>query len=158
MNRVALPESQLFYARAIRWCVQFAQTPGRLEQFLRYTLVSAMSLGLDLAVFGALISATVIAPALAGALSNTAGLFLHYFLSVNMVFDRSQTGKTSRQLITEYMLTGLLGFAITASAIFVVTDLVGLPAWAGKGAGVAANFIAIYLVRAGFVFAPAKSG
>ena len=134
----------------------FAQTPGRLEQFLRYTFVSGLSLGLDLAVFALLIWSTATATALAGALSCMAGLILHYFLSVSFVFDSSETGKTQRQLVLEYVLTGAMGFAITASAILVTVDIAGLPAFLGKGFGIGATFVSVYLVRAGYVFAPVK--
>ncbi len=156
MNRVALPESRSFYARAIRWCVDFVQTPGRLEQFLRYTFVSGLSLGLDLAVFAWLIGLTAMAAALAGALSCMAGLILHYYLSVSFVFDSSETNKTHRQLVLEYILTGAMGFAITATAILLTVDIAGLPAFLGKGFGIGATFVSVYLVRAGYVFAPAK--
>jgi len=157
MDRVALPPSQSLSARAIRWCTEFVQTPGRLEQFLRYTLVSGLSLGLDLAVFALLISATAMATAMAGALSCMVGLVLHYFLSVSFVFDASKTTKTHRQLVIEYLATGAMGFAITASAIYLTVDLAGLPAFLGKGFGIAATFVSVYLVRAGYVFAPARN-
>jgi putative flippase GtrA len=156
MDRVALPESRSLLARAIRWCVDFVQTPGRLEQFLRYTFVSGLSLGLDLAVFAAIVSAALMATALAGALSCMVGLVLHYFLSVSFVFDPAETNKTHRQLVLEYLLTGAMGFAITASAIYLTVDLAGLPAFLGKAFGIGATFVSVYLVRAGYVFAPAK--
>ena len=156
MNRVALPASQSFLARAIRWCVDFVQTPGRLEQFLRYTFVSGLSLGLDLAVFALLIWSMVLAPALAGALSCMVGLVLHYFLSVSFVFDAAETNKTHHQLVLEYLLTGAMGFAITATAIWLTVDVAGLPAFIGKAFGIGATFVSVYLVRAGYVFAPAK--
>jgi len=155
MERVALPPSRSHLARAIRWCVDFALTPGRLEQFLRYTFVSGLSLGLDLAVFALLIGWST-ATALAGALSCMVGLILHYFLSVSFVFDPSKTEKTHQQLVIEYAATGAMGFAITASAIFLTVDLIGLPAWAGKAFGIGATFVSVYLVRAGYVFAPTK--
>jgi len=155
MDRIILPESQSLYARAIRWCVEFIETPGRLEQFLRYTFVSLIALALDLAAFAFLISTTSIAVALAGAISCMVGLILHYYLSVNMVFDRSQSRKSDRALIFEYMLTGVIGFAITACAIFITVDIAGLPAFLGKGFGVGANFVCVYLIRAGYVFAAA---
>lgn len=154
MDRVALPESRSFFARAIHWCVEFVLTPGRLEQFLRYTLVSGISLGLDLAVFALLVWATLMMAALAGALSCMAGLIVHYFLSVSFVFDPKETDKTHGQLVLEYVLTGAMGFAITASAIFVAVDLAGLPALLGKAFGIGATFVSVYLVRAGYVFAP----
>ena len=156
MHRVVVPASKTFYARAIRWCVDFVQTPGRLEQFLRYTFVSGLSLGLDLAVFAAMVWTAAIAIALAGAFSCMAGLILHYFLSVSFVFDPSQTDKTHRQLVFEYVLTGAMGFAITAIAIFVSVDVAGLPVFLGKGVGIGATFVSVYLVRAGYVFAPSQ--
>ena len=156
MNDVALPESRSLSARSIRWCVDFIQAPGRLEQFLRYTFVSGLSLGLDLAVFALLIWSTAMAPALAGALSCLAGLILHYCLSVSFVFDSTKTGKSHRQLILEYVFTGIMGIAITASVIFLTVDIAGLPAFLGKGFAVGATFVSVYLVRASFVFAPAK--
>ena len=156
MDRVALPTSNSLSARAIRWCVTFVLTPGRLEQFLRYTFVSGLSLGLDLAVFAALFWSTAMAAALAGALSCMAGLILHYFLSVSFVFDASETNKTQQQLVLEYVLTGAMGFAITASAILICVDLIGLPAIIGKVVGIGATFVSVYLVRAGYVFAPAN--
>lgn len=153
MDRIVLPESQSFYAQAIRWCVEFVQTPGRLEQFLRYTFVSFIALALDLTSFAILISTTSIAAALAGAISTLVGLILHYYLSVNMVFDRSQSKKSERDLIFEYMLTGAVGFAITACAIFITVDFAGFPAFLGKAFGVGATFVCVYIIRAGYVFA-----
>jgi putative flippase GtrA len=153
MDRIVLPESQSFYARAIRWCVEFILTPGRLEQFLRYTFVSFIALALDLTAFAILISTTTVAVALAGAISNMIGLVLHYYLSVSMVFDRSQSNKSERNLILEYMITGAVGFAITAIVILITVDIAGLPAFLGKGFGVGANFVSVYLIRAGYVFA-----
>ena len=142
--------------RVLLWCMEFVSTPGRAAEFGRYTFVSAASLGLDLAVFALLMWAGVMSAALAGALSCMAGLVLHYILSVSFVFDPSVTGKSDRQLLAEYALTGAMGFAITASAIFMVVDVVGLPAWLGKGVGIGATFVSVYIVRAGFVFAPQK--
>ncbi|MCA9228106.1 MAG: GtrA family protein [Planctomycetales bacterium] len=156
MDRVSVPESKSLFARAIHWCVEFVQTPGRLEQFLRYTFVSGISLGLDLVVFAAIVWATAMTPALAGALSCMAGLIVHYFLSVSFVFDPKTTDKTHGQLVLEYMLTGAMGFAITASAIFVAVDIAGLPPFIGKLFGIGATFVSVYLVRAGYVFAPKK--
>ena len=156
MDRVALPDSQSFFARAIRWCVEFVQTPGRLEQFLRYLFVSVVSLGLDLAVFALLIWGTSTAAVPAGVLSAMVGLVLHYALSVSFVFVSAETKKSHRELVLAYALSGGMGFAITAVAIFAVVDIAGFPAFLGKGIAVGASFVSVYLVRAGYVFAPAK--
>ncbi len=136
------------------WGLEFLTTPGRAAEFLRYTAVSGSSLLLDLAAFWALVSLAVMPTSLAGAVSCMVGLVLHYLLSAGYVFDATATGKTNARLVGEYALTGVMGFVITASAIFVCVDLIGLPAWFGKAAGVGATFVSVYLVRAGYVFAP----
>ena len=136
------------------WFKDFLRTPGRSVEFVRYTGVSAASLGLDLAVFALLLSAEVMSAALAGAVSCMVGLVLHYLLSVHFVFDAGATHKSQKRLIIEYGLTGVMGFVITAAAIWITVDGIGLPAGIGKAAGIGATFVSVYLVRAGFVFAP----
>ena len=139
---------------AWRWLWAFARTPGRIWELARYTGVSAAALTLDLGVFFALQEGGWMNPALAGATSCMAGLVLHYLLSVTLVFNPAATGKSQQRLIGEYALTGAMGFAITAGSIFVVIDLLGLPATFGKLVGIGLTFVSVYLVRAGFVFAP----
>jgi len=139
---------------ALQWLVAFAGTPGRAREFGKYTLVSVASLGLDLIVFFAISRWQLMAPALAGAMSCMAGLILHYLLSVHLVFDAKATGKTSRRLVSEYAATGAMGFAITALAIVLTVDFAGLSPTLGKIFGIGLTFISVYLVRAGFVFAP----
>jgi putative flippase GtrA len=136
------------------WLVAFVRTPGRPLEFLRYSAISGLSLGLDIAVFVALTWMAVTGAALAGALSCMAGLVLHYALSVTLVFDAAATGKSHGRLIAEYALTGVMGFVITISAIFFVTDVAGAPAIIGKLVGVGLTFVSVYLVRSGVVFAP----
>jgi len=135
----------------------FLRAPGRLNEFLRYTAVSGISLAIDIAVFALLTSATVTSAALAGALSCMVGLLVHYVLSVMFVFRGAVSGKSGWRLVSEYALTGAMGFIITAGAIVLVSDIGGATAYIGKCFGIAATFISVYLVRAGFVFAPSKA-
>ena len=145
-----------FIDRILLWWLDFLMTPGRAIEFARYTFVSGASLGLDLVVFALLIYAGIFSVAIAGAVSVMAGLVLHYILSVTFVFDPTVTGKSDRQLLIEYALTGAMGFAITATSIFLVVNVLALPAWLGKAVGIGATFVSVYIVRAGFVFAPHK--
>ena len=141
---------------AVDWAVAFVRTPGRALELGRYTIVSGASLALDLTVFFAIAAAAIMSPALAGALSCMAGLVLHYLLSVHVVFDAEATGKSQRRLLTEYALTGAMGFVITASAIYLAVDVAGLAPAIGKLFGIGLTFISVYLVRAGVVFAPRR--
>lgn len=143
--------------RAVQWLLAFARSPGRALQFVRYAGVSAASLALDVAAFAVIQSTAVMSAALAGAVSCMVGLVLHYLLSAHLVFDRAATAKSDRRLMSEYALTGAIGFVITASAILIVTDLAGFSAATGKFAGIGLTFITVYLVRAGYVFAPARA-
>ena len=137
----------------INWLVAFVRTPERLIEFSRYVAVSALALGLDLVTFVGLVSLDVMSTALTGAISCLVGLGLHYVLSVNHVFDATVTGKSNRQLAGEYILTGLLGFAITAFVIWAIIELTALPVWFAKAVAVGATFITVYVIRSRIVFA-----
>ncbi|MGE3065833.1 MAG: GtrA family protein [Hyphomicrobiaceae bacterium] len=133
----------------------FVTAPGRVVQFARYTAVSGASLLVDLGTFWGLLNLSLTGPALAGALSCMAGLLLHYGLARSCVFDGSATGKSQARLASEYLLTGVMGFAITAGSIQLAMAVFGLPAPVAKGIGIALTFVSVYLVRAGVVYAPA---
>jgi putative flippase GtrA len=123
-----------------------------LPQLSRYTIMSALALGLDLGLFLALTNGQV-NPSTAGIISYVAGLMLHYLMSVNYVFDPSIAEKSDIRLFGEFVLTGLVGLFITAIVISIATDHVGLPALVGKIAAVATSFIAVFLLRRTIVFA-----
>lgn len=142
-------------ARCLTWLLAFIETPGRFAEFLRYTFVSGSALLLDLIAFFALTKSGLMGPALGGAVSCMVGLALHYILSVHFVFDAKATSKSDRQLLIEYALTGVMGFVLTASAIFLAVHIAGLPVVIGKLFGVGVTFVSVYVVRAGIVFAPA---
>ncbi|MEO0791678.1 MAG: GtrA family protein [Pseudomonadota bacterium] len=155
-TRSGRTESWLINAkdRAIGWSMAFLKTPGRSVEFVRYTGVSGASLALDIAAFRMIHSAGLLDAALAGAISCMVGLVLHYVLSVHVVFDPVATGKSNRRLIGEYAMTGVMGFAITWTSIWLVVDIFGLAPWLGKFVGIGLTFVSVYLVRAGVVFAP----
>jgi putative flippase GtrA len=123
-----------------------------LPQLSRYTIMSVLALGLDLGLFLALINGNI-NPSTAGMISYTAGLTLHYLLSVNYVFDASIAEKSHIRLLGEFVLTGFVGLLITALVISVATDYVGLPALGGKIAAVLTSFIAVFILRRTMVFA-----
>lgn len=106
--------------------------------------------------FALLIGWTSVPAVPAGVLSAMVGLVMHYALSVSFVFVSAETKKSHRELLFAYLLSGGMGFAITAVTIFLVVDIADLPAFLGKGFAVGASFVCVYLVRAGYVFAPAN--
>ncbi|MEZ5843446.1 MAG: GtrA family protein [Hyphomicrobiaceae bacterium] len=134
------------------WLEAFVLAPGRFAELVRYTMVSATALIVDLATFAALMASGPLTASSAGAFSVLTGLVVHYLLSTRFVFDAAATGKSHGRLVGEYAMTGLLGFVVTWIAIAVVVDVLGMPAGVGKLSGVGATFITVYLVRAGLVF------
>ncbi len=145
-----------YIAPAKSWLIDFAVTPGRIAQFLKYIAVSAGSLFVDALTFGLLVWAAVLSATAAGAVGFIAGLIAHYILAVNFVFDPAQTAKSNRQLFFEYATTGAVGIVITTAIIWLTVDNLGLHPALGKLLALAPTFVVVYLMRAGFVFAPSK--
>ena len=115
--------------------------PARLQglaaiapQLSRYTLVSAVALALDFALFLALTSLGVWPP-LAGVLGYATGTVLHYLLSVRFVFDARATDKPHARLFSEFAVTGISGMAATAIVIAAATRSRWPLGPAGQGAG-----------------------
>ena len=146
-----------YIAPAKSWLINFAVTPGRIAQFLKYIAVSAGSLFVDVMAFGLLVWATSIGATAAGALGFMAGLVAHYILAVNFVFDPALTAKSNRQLFIEYATTGAVGIAITSAIIWITVDNLHLHPALGKFLALGPTFVVVYLMRAGVVFAPTRT-
>jgi putative flippase GtrA len=129
---------------------------GLLPQLSRYTLVSALALVLDFAVY-LLLATGGMTVALAGAIGYACGLALHYMLSVRYVFDATAAHKGKSRLITEFALSGLAGMAITALVIAVTVDLGGMPLLPAKVLAVGISFLVVFGLRRSLVFASRKS-
>ena len=121
-----------------------------------YTIVSVVALGVDLAVFNALLFGGAGA-GIAGLFGYTAGLALHYVLSRRFVFDTAGSEKNDWRRFGEFAASGCAGLAITWSVIHLATDIAHLPAMLGKIAAVGTSFVVVFLLRRGIVFAGRKS-
>ena len=117
-----------------------------------YTIVSALALGLDLVVFAGLTQSGMRA-AIAGIVGYTAGLILHYMLSVRYVFETQGSTKSVLRRFGEFVLSGLIGLALTWAIITLASEWLHLPALIGKVAAVGTSFIVVFLLRRGIVFA-----
>jgi putative flippase GtrA len=131
--------------RGWNWLTGFVATRGRLLQFARYLTVSFLALGVDLAVFWALVASGDFEAVVAGATGVLAGLVVHYTLSAFFVFADQETGKSHRRLISEYVLSA--GVLITSAVIFAMVNLAGLAPFAGKGVAVVITFVVVYHVH-----------
>lgn len=123
-----------------------------LPQISRYAVVSVLALTVDFSIY-LLLATGGMAAAIAGMIGYAAGLAVHYVLSVGMVFDTRAVNKAQPRLIAEFVLSGLVGLALTAGVIALATTVFGLPILSAKIAATAASFLVVYLLRRCMVFA-----
>ncbi len=124
-----------------------------LALVLRYTAISAVSLGLDLAVFLALLAYDVAAvPAsVAGYLCGTQ---LHWLLSTRTVFAagvRRQWGARRMQHVL-FFGSAAIGLACNAG-IVAASEALLVPLVLGKLAAIGTSFVLVLLLRATVIFA-----
>jgi putative flippase GtrA len=122
-----------------------------MPQLSRYVLASAMALATDFGSYVALVHGFGLAPAAAGAIGYSLGLWLHFNLSTRFVFEGATT-KTASRLLAEFIASGLVGLLLTILMIWVCVTLAGLPPVAAKLAAIAASFLAVYALRRQLVF------
>jgi putative flippase GtrA len=121
-------------------------------QLSRYTIVSALALGLDFVVYLSLASLGM-RPATAGVIGYLGGGIVHYVLSVLFVFDIANQQKTTARRLGEFFVSGLVGLAITFAIIAFANEALHLPPLPSKIAAVGVSFVAVFLIRRGIVFA-----
>jgi putative flippase GtrA len=130
-------------ARAL---VLFAIVP----QLSRYSLASALALGVDFAAFLSL-TASAASPLVAGVIGYAVGTALHYMLSVRFVFDAHATNKMHARLLGEFGVSGIVGIGITAFVISLATRA-GLAALPAKILAAPASFLMVFALRRTVVF------
>ena len=118
---------------------------------LRYLAVSALALGCDVCVYTSLITGGAPAAA-AGAAGYMFGGLVHYALSARWVFPDAAGMRRTGPTLAKFVVTGLIGLAITAAIIDLLTRS-RLGAYSAKAAAVVAVFVVIFLLRRSYVFA-----
>lgn len=116
----------------------------------RYLVASLLALCVDMGLFLALTWAGL-APGWAAMLGYGGGIVMHWLLSVRFVFSVTTARRPLRLLRLQFLLSALLGLAITGWLVSLLTAMDMAPAGA-KGTAVLASFIAVYLVRKHVVF------
>jgi putative flippase GtrA len=135
---------------------QLATVPEILPEFSRYTLVSALALVLEFAIY-LLLAAGGTKVAFAGALGYACGLALHYVLSVRYVFDAHAAHKGQSRLFAEFAVSGLAGMAITALVIAAAVEAGAMPLLPAKALAVGVSFLVVSVLRRSVVFAGRRS-
>jgi len=121
-------------------------------QLLRYGLVSGAALAVDFSVFLAL-NGMIGRATLSGVIGYGAGIVLHYVLSCRFVFEAGRSEKAAQRRFVEFLASGLVGLAVTAAVIALVTSVLGMAPVAGKLVAVGVSFAGVFLIRRSIVFA-----
>ena len=121
--------------------------------YVRYIGASAVSLGVDFAMFMATLSIGV-PPALAAACGYVLGILCHWAISSRLVFAAhlasSSAGRRQQQAL--FVLSALVGLGIT-TAIVGLGSHFGLDPRIAKGIAIVVSFQATYVLRKKVVFA-----
>ena len=121
--------------------------------YLRYIAASAISLGVDFAIFMLALSAGV-PPAPAAAIGYIVGILCHWLISSRMVFigQIAQSTAARRQQQALFVLSALVGLGITTGIVGLGTRY-GLDPRIAKGIAIVVSFQATYVLRKRVVFA-----
>ena len=123
------------------------------QVYLRYIGASAVSLGVDFAVFMAAMSVGV-PPAIAAACGYIVGIVCHWLISSRMVFvglvAADSVSRRHQQAL--FVLSALVGLAIT-TAIVGVGSRYGLDPRVAKAIAIVVSFQTTYVIRKKVVFA-----
>jgi len=123
------------------------------QVYLRYIGASAVSLGVDFAVFMAAMSVGV-PPAIAAACGYIVGIVCHWLISSRMVFvglvAADSVSRRHQQVL--FVLSALAGLAIT-TAIVGIGSHYGLDPRMAKGIAIVVSFQTTYVIRKKVVFA-----
>jgi len=120
---------------------------------LRYLIASALSLGIDLGSFLALLALGA-AAAPASAAGYALGILAHWLISSRKVFNDSvaRRGPQRTRQKAMFVISALIGLAIT-TAIVAAGILAGIDPRLAKLAAIAASFTATWLLRSRIIFA-----
>ena len=125
--------------------------PGRV--YFRYVAASAVSLGVDLALFATAIAFGAAAVP-ASILGYSAGILSHWLLSSRFVFGDRIVGRGERRAEQQalFVASALAGLAVT-TLVVGAGDMLGAPPLVSKLAAVAIGFQLTYILRKKVVFA-----
>lgn len=123
------------------------------QTYFRYVAASAISLGVDVGIFLAALSAGV-APALAAACGYVVGIGSHWLLSSRMVFAGRVAAMSAdrRQQQALFILSALVGLGITMAIVGLGAHY-GFDPRVAKGVAIVVSFQTMYLLRNKVVFA-----
>lgn len=119
----------------------------------RYFLASVLALGVDYSIYLVLLRASPeLSPALAAVPAYIAGAVVHYFVSRRFVFPQGWLHRHQLREFALFLLSGLLGAALTSGVVWAVSAVPGAGIHWPKIVAVIVSFAVTYAVRKYLVF------
>jgi putative flippase GtrA len=119
----------------------------------RYFLASLVALAVDYGIYLALLRFSgSLSPAQAAAPAYIAGAVVHYFISRRFVFPEGWLHRHQLGEFALFILSGLLGAALTSAVVWAVSSIPGAGIHWPKIAAIVVSFTATYAVRKFLVF------
>ena len=125
-------------------------------QFIRYALVSALALTIDVALLSVLVTFAGWHYLIASALSFVAGGVVAYLLCVRFVFEFRRIENTTLEL-PYFVLLGLIGLVVNSLTMYTAVDRLGLHFLLAKLAASCCTVAVNFLLRRHFLFSPLES-
>jgi putative flippase GtrA len=117
----------------------------------KYFLVSALSLGVDMGVFWALVQLAGVHYLAANIVSVSVGLVVNYGLSVAFVFKERRLQSRQAEFLG-FVLIGLAGLVVNEALIWLFVEQVRLAPLPGKLAAAGGSFVFNFAVRRALLF------
>ncbi len=117
----------------------------------RYLAVSVAALGVDTALYLALLHAGLIAGA-AAALGYLAGAVLHWCLATAFIFRADDDRRRRRAQFAQYLLSGVVGLLITSATVHALVAGLGADTILAKIAAIAVSFNVVFVLRKTAIF------
>ncbi len=131
--------------------VRFSPTASVKGQLVRSVASSALSFGLDFFVLAILVEGAGLRPALATAMSFTAGTGLNYLLCAAWIFPRAGIPHRGREALSFFFFSAI-GLGLNAGGMALLVGRFSLPYLPARVGVAASVFLANFAMRKFFVF------
>ncbi|MDA3939481.1 MAG: GtrA family protein [Spirochaetia bacterium] len=123
----------------------------KLVEFLRYFLVSVVSLGTDFLLLYLLTSLAGLHYLVSAVVSYFAGMFVNYFLSTYWVFTKRKISNRAAEF-TVFAIIGIVGLGVNELLMWLLTEVVLLHYLISRIFSAGIGYVWKYIVRKYFLF------
>jgi putative flippase GtrA len=123
---------------------------------MKYILVSAIALVIDLLAFRALTKSSYLSVPIAASISYCLGLVFAYIVFVTFIFRKSRYANQRLKQVFLFGISGALGSLSTYLVSKTILEFVSDGKWVSKIIAVGVSFVSVYLFRSRYVFLGTK--